>query len=580
MSHGLLLQNGLVYDPLNGIDGEIMDISISGGSIAERVGEKARKIDLKGRVVMPGGVDLHSHIVGSKLGYGRAMCPEDHRGDAVLRTRATRGGVGSSMPTSYVTGYRYSIMGYTTVIEPALPAVQALSAWEELEDLPNLNSGMLTMLCNSMITLHYVKEGDLDGLAAYVAWILRSVGGLGVKAVNPGGTYAWAHGVEIHDIDQSIPSWEVTPREITRSLCTAVERLGLPHTLHLHPVNLGRVGNLRTTIAQLDSLKGIKGHGGRDSVVHLAHMSFECFDSVDENSTSWRDLSSGGLALAEYYNRHRHFTTDLGQITFGPATTITGDGPFEYYLHSLTKRKWTNATVDVENPGGSGVVPYRYDPKSLGNAVQWSIPLEFALSIDDTWRCVLSTDHPNAGPFTDYPLVLSWLMSKKQRDNWLKRLHPTALQRSTLPDNEREWTLFEVAISTRAAPSRILGIDATKGHLGIGADADIAVYDVNPNRVELSTRPEAITRAFRRSYLTVLGGLMVARKGRVVDDVRGTVLSTHPELSEPLWTRVNRELEDMMGKWFAHSFYNYPVPERYRGRLESKTLVDSTAMEP
>jgi formylmethanofuran dehydrogenase subunit A len=210
MSHGLLLQNGLVYDPLNGIDGEIMDISISGGRIAERVGEKARKIDLKGRVVMPGGVDLHSHIVGSKLGYGRAMCPEDHRGDAVLRTRATRGGVGSSMPTSYVTGYRYSIMGYTTVIEPALPAVQALSAWEELEDLPNLNSGMLTMLCNSMITLHYVKEGDLDGLAAYVAWILRSVGGLGVKAVNPGGTYAWAHGVEIHDIDQSIPSWEVT----------------------------------------------------------------------------------------------------------------------------------------------------------------------------------------------------------------------------------------------------------------------------------------------------------------------------------------------------------------------------------
>lgn len=579
MTHEILLQNGRVYDPLNGINGEVMDISISGNKIVESVTGRARKIDVKGRAVMPGGIDLHSHIIGSKLGFGRAMCPEDHRTDPVPRTKVTRGGVGNTMPTSFVTGYRYSSMGYTTVIEPALPAVKALSAWEEFEDLPNLDIGMLPMFCNSMITFHYIREGDLDGLAAYIAWTLRSVGGLGVKAVNPGGTYAWAHGKDIRNIDVEVPSWSITPREITTALCNAVERLGLPHPLHLHPVNLGRVGNIETTIDQLDSLRGINGHNGREAVVHLAHLSFDSFDTTDENSTEWKDLASGGLRLAEYYNRHKHFTTDLGQITFGPATTMTGDGPFEFYLHSLTRRKWTHVSVDVELPGGAGVVPYVYNEKSPGNSVQWAIPLEFALSIEDPWRCVLSTDHPNAGPFSKYPLVLSWLMSKKERARWLERVHPLASERSTLPHIEREWSLFDVAIATRAAPAKILGMDKSKGHLGTGAQADVAVYDLDNAEHDLSNRPKTIVRAFSKSYLTLLGGEVVVRRGSVKSTPHGRVWSVHADLSEPLWNRINNELEEIMNRWFAHSFRNYPVPERYRTHFESKMSVDATSIE-
>ena len=31
----------------------------------------------------------------------------------------------------------------------------------------------------------------------------------------------------------------------------------------------------------------------------------------------------------------------------------------------------------------------------------------------DPMRCYITTDHPNAGPFTRYPRVIKWLMSKK-----------------------------------------------------------------------------------------------------------------------------------------------------------------------
>lgn len=36
----LLIKNGFVYDPLNGINGEKMDIAVKDAKIAERVDEK------------------------------------------------------------------------------------------------------------------------------------------------------------------------------------------------------------------------------------------------------------------------------------------------------------------------------------------------------------------------------------------------------------------------------------------------------------------------------------------------------------------------------------------------------------
>jgi len=579
MTGNIILKNARVYDPTNKIDGEIMDISMSDGKIVDRFEGKAREIDVKGRVVMAGGVDMHSHIVGSKLGFGRSMCPEDHRKDPVPKTKATRGGVGYTMPNSYVIGYRYSAMGYTTAIEPALPALKGLGSWEELEDVPNLDSGLLPLFCNSMITFNYVKEKDISGLAGYIAWILRKVGGLGVKVVCPGGTYAWAHGSNIRELDTEVPDWGITPREIIRGLCQATEALGLPHMMHLHPLNLGRVGNVKTTIEHLDAIKDIKGHNGRKHICHLTHMSFETLAMHEDEKAKpdWKWVSSGGLEFAEYVNKNDHFTVDMGQITFGPATTMTGDGPFQYTLYQMTKNKWANICVDVEMPGGAGVVPYYFDPKSPANAVQWTIPLEFALSVNDVWRVIMTTDHPNAGPFTKYPLVISWLMSKKQRDTWMEKLHKFATERSTLKDIDREWNLYEIAISTRAAPAKIMGLP-NKGHLGVGADADVTVYDLDPNKVNLADDPERIIKVFGQSYLTFMRGQQVAKKGIVGKTPHGKVWSVHAELNDSLWNRINKELEDMMNRWYAPSFHNYPVPERYREHMEKAILVDSTGV--
>jgi len=576
MSKDIILTNGIVYDPMNGIDGEVKDICISDGKIVDKVSEKAKKIDMSGKSVLPGGVDMHSHIVGSKVNFGRAMCPESYRLEPpIAKTKITRSGVGGTLPSSYILGYRYSSMGYTTVVEPALPPVKALGTWEELEDIPNLNTALLPMFGNSMITYNYVKEGDISGLAGFIAWLLKATGGWGVKVVNPGGTYAWAYGKNVREPDTEVPEWGITPREIIRSLVQATEALGLPHVVHLHPNNLGRIGNLQTTIEELDAVKDIKGHNGRKHTIHLTHMSFETLDMVDDGKPEWKDVASGGLAFAKYMNKNKHFTADLGQITFGPAMTMTGDGPFQFTLHQMQQTKWANIPVDVELPGGAGIVPYNFDMKSPANSVQWTIPLEFALNVDDIWRVVLTTDHPNAGPFTKYPLVISWLMSKVQRDLWLDKVHKFARERSTLEGIEREWTFYETVISTRAAPAKILGIEKRKGHLGVGADADVSVYNLNPLKMELAKKPELIVKGFQEAALTILGGEIVAKKGKVVKTPNGKVFTIAPQLGDDLAKRIETEVERMITDWYSHSFRNYSVPARYREHLEEKIALDS-----
>src|SRR6202035_1540742 len=101
----LRIKGGKVYDPANGVNGVIQDVCISDGRIVADV-EGGRTLDATGMVVFPGGVDVHTHVAGAALNFARAMIPEDPRRNTPhVRTQMTRGGIGGSTPTTFVTGY-------------------------------------------------------------------------------------------------------------------------------------------------------------------------------------------------------------------------------------------------------------------------------------------------------------------------------------------------------------------------------------------------------------------------------------------------------------------------------------------
>ena len=74
----LVLVGGTIHDPANHRDGIVADIWVDNGRIIAAPADATgfTKIDARGLVVMPGGVDLHSHVAGTKVGAGRRIAPQ------------------------------------------------------------------------------------------------------------------------------------------------------------------------------------------------------------------------------------------------------------------------------------------------------------------------------------------------------------------------------------------------------------------------------------------------------------------------------------------------------------------------
>ena len=331
-----------------------------------------------------------------------------------------------------------------------------------------------------------------------MAWLLRSTKGYAVKIVNPGGieNWKWNHGVT--DLDTPVPPFGVTPRQIVTGLAQAVDELGLPHPIHLHGNHLGEPGNTATTLATMQALSGHR--------VHFTHLQFHSYDVSERGG-----YASGAPRIAEYINQHPEFTCDVGQLVFGPATTMTSDAPMEFRLHHLQKAKWGN--VDVEMESGAGVVPIVYRPNVLVNAVQWCVGLELMLLIQRPVADLpdhrpsqrrslrrLSAAHPAADGL-GFPAIVAGQTPS-----------PVPRQVTCLHELTREYTLEEIAIVTRAGPARALGLP-DKGHLGLGADADVAVY-----RAERRLGQHVLEPGLRDQ-----GRPVVVRNGEVVDSFSGQV---------------------------------------------------------
>ena len=111
----ILIKNGTVYDPINSINGEKIDIAIKDGKI---VGDnkldfrKTKVIDANNKIVFPGGIDLHSHIV-SPFIYG-------------IQFFSTNNNFQMFNPKQI--GWEYAKIGWTTVMEPAIPPIMAKRA--------------------------------------------------------------------------------------------------------------------------------------------------------------------------------------------------------------------------------------------------------------------------------------------------------------------------------------------------------------------------------------------------------------------------------------------------------------------
>jgi len=535
----LRIVGGAVHDPANGVDGQVRDVCIEDGHIVEQLPQGVPTLDARGMVVMPGGVDIHSHFASSSCNHARRLIPDEHTSDPVPAPDLldgevpARSGTGGTVPSTFATGYRYAGLGYTTAFDAAVAPITARHSHAELDDTPCLDGGIFVLMGNDEYLLRQIEAGERDRARDYAAWLLQSTGGYAVKIVNPGGIEAWKAGQRnVTGLDDAIGGRKVTPRAILETLADAASALRLPHPVHIHANNLGVAGNASTTLASMEALAGRRAH--------FTHLQFHCY-----GGGQGKPWSSAASQVISYVNAHPEVSTDVGQVMFGPAMTITADAPVEYLLHKSSGRRWTN--IDIELETGCGIVPLTYKDKAAVSALQWAIGLELFLLSQDPWRVVLSTDHPNGGSFLSYPALIQLLMDRSVRDDRLKAVNPKLLAGSALADGlAREYSLNEIAIVTRAGPARLLGL-ARKGHLGPGADADVTIYSRDADLAKMFATPRYVLKQ----------GTLIVEEGQLRRAPRGRRLRVAPGYDQAVLPDLRRHFE----AFSSVSFANYPVQD-------------------
>jgi len=532
-----LLKNGKIYDPAHGKDGILQDIYIRDGRIIAKPSDTEKihqTIDLAGKVVMAGAIDMHSHIGGGKVNIARMMLPEYQATKHLTEPEAhicSPSCSHNATPSTTDTGMRYIEMGYTAAFEPAILAINARQAHLEMGDTPMIDKGGYAMLGNDDYFLRLLaNKADQKAINDYVAWTLHATQTIGIKVVNPGGINAFKFNQRRLNLDENNQHYQVTPRQILQSLSRAVHELGIAKPLHVHCNNLGAAGNFQTTLDTMGASDGVP--------MHLTHIQFHSYGTEGD-----KKFSSAAAQIAEALNKNKHITADVGQILFGQTVTASGDNMMQH-LNAKHANPKKSVIMDIECDAGCGVVPFKYRDQNYVNALQWAIGLEIFLSVEDPWRIFLTTDHPNGAPFTSYPHLIRLLMDKGFRNDAFAKLNLDAQAMSNLTSLNREYSLYEIATMTRAAAAKLIGLN-DRGHLGVGAAADITVYTEQEDKEAMFSKPDYVFK----------DGELVVKDGKVVKVVWGKTHTAKPSFD----IGVEKGLKDYFGKYHTIQLDNFKI---------------------
>ncbi|MEN9460484.1 MAG: hypothetical protein RIS84_504 [Pseudomonadota bacterium] len=505
------LSQGIIYDPLHAPQSRVGDIYLENGQIVAapiQINTPLEQFDLSGKIVMAGAIDLHSHIAGAAVNLARLLLPKGK----VPKL--------APLPTTWDTGQCYAEMGYTCAFEPAIIPHNARHAHLEMQDIPIIDTGGYLVLGNEDYLLSLIaRAASPQQLQDYVAWMLAATQTYAVKVVNAGGIDAFKFNQRNLQLDEAHSHYGITPRQVLCNLANAVHSLKLPHALHIHASNLGVAGNVNSTLATLDALEGLPAH--------LTHLQFHSYEATGEYG-----FASGAARLAEKINQMPEISVDVGQVMFGQTVTLSADTPRQAAMQGFAHPKQPQFLCDAHGQAGCGIMPFRYKHHSFVHALQWAIGLELFLLIKNPWQICLSTDHPNGAPFSSYPHLIRLLMDRSFRNDCLQQLPPAVQQYSQLASLTREYSFMEIAIISRAGVAKTLGL-SNRGHLGVGALADVVVYESHQN-------PEVL---FSRPLYVFKNGKLVVRDGKVIDSPCGGVQTIAPEFDPqieryltPYWT--------------------------------------------
>jgi formylmethanofuran dehydrogenase subunit A len=145
-------------------------------------------------------------------------------------------------------------------------------------------------------------------------------------------------------------------------------------------------------------------------------------------------------------------------------------------------------------------------------------------------------------------------MDYDYRIECLSHLHPDIAEMTLLADIKREYSLYEIAVMTRAAPSKLLG-QQDRGHLKPGARADVAVYREQDDKAAM----------FRRAEKVFKNGQLVLDEGAILSSAAGKTLALNVGYDR----KIEPHIQSYFDRFYSLRLSNYGVSDD-TGELERR----------
>ena len=182
MGAKLLIKNGIVYDPINQIDGEVKDIFIENGKIVNKFSNSTdvQEIDASGKTVIPAALDIHAHIASQQLNWARLIGARYEQFSSYWKGLTLE-----HIAKSYITN------GFSFVLEANVYPCLSKHTIFDLKRIPVLDTAFLLNLSNFWPLELEFQRGIVEDGAALISYLLKETKALGVKAYNPFESENW-----------------------------------------------------------------------------------------------------------------------------------------------------------------------------------------------------------------------------------------------------------------------------------------------------------------------------------------------------------------------------------------------------
>ncbi len=493
----LIVKNGTVFDPINSVEGEEKDILVQDGKVVEKFASESdvKEIDAKNKIIIPAAVDIHAHLSSQQLNWARLL------GSKNATFQATWKGLTLvKMATDYISN------GYTFVVEANTYPSYAKQTVFELKNLPVLDKAMLLNVSSLWPLELEFQKSNAEEASFFLADLLSKIKAFGLKAYNPFESESWNYQVLRSDLGEQGRLYNYSALDVYELLTRANEILGLPHSVHAHVEGYELQQSKKNLSAIINKIKSLELDPNpknnlkhkRSQIFHLAHISSYNFDGKNED-------------LIKFFNDNPKFDADLGFIGFDAINPLV-----------TSDRRLVNSYVPMEgssNPliarsamefEGDGFALLRsFDKKSFKDCVLWANAIELGLNIKNKWQLQFSVNFPNYSSISKAAEIASWLFSKPARDSFMESMNQEFLKQTPLTSEEKVLSFSDYVIMTRASPAKSLGIGSIKGNLGLDADGDFNILNLNAKDIHMNVDHAKIEDALTNIEYVIKAGKVV-----------------------------------------------------------------------